>query len=80
MSDISKYWQFHGKTLADKKPGRVFQCSDGTYMCDECCNGDRCDDPTHQNRANCRNCLGTAYNLTADELNAARMESITFSK
>lgn len=67
---ISKYWQTKGKTLADKTEGRVFQRSNGIYMCNECCNGDRCDDPSHQYRPECRACLGTAYNRTADELNA----------
>lgn len=67
---ISKYFQYHGKTEADKKHGRTFQLSNRTYMCDECCNGDRCDDPTHRLRENCSACLGTGYNRTADELNA----------
>jgi hypothetical protein len=40
-------------------------------MCDECCNGDGCDDPSHSYRPNCRACLGTAYNLTAEEHNNA---------
>lgn len=69
MSEVSKYWQNRGKTVADKSHGRVFELSDGTQMCNECCHGDRCDDSSHQYRPNCRNCLGTGYNLTADEHN-----------
>lgn len=70
MSEVSEYWKNHGKTIADKIHGRVFELSNGRQMCDECCNKDGCDDPTHQYRGNCRNCLGTGYNLTADEHNA----------
>lgn len=29
--------------------------------CDECCTGDRCDDPTHVSRENCRHCFGTSW-------------------
>jgi hypothetical protein len=67
---ISEYFKHQGNTIADKKHGRTFQLSNGTHMCDECCNGDRCDDPTHRLRSQCPYCLGTAYNRTADELNA----------
>lgn len=70
MSEVSKYWQNHGKTVADKKHGRTFEMSNGRHGCNECCNGDRCDDESHQHRPNCRNCLGTGSNLTSDELNA----------
>lgn len=31
--------------------------------CAECCNGDRCDDPTHHDRANCPHCKGTGWAL-----------------
>lgn len=31
--------------------------------CDECCNGDRCDDPTHRNRKFCPHCKGTGWAL-----------------
>jgi len=56
---ISKYWQSRGKTEKDKRPGgRVFQSSYGP-MCNECCNGDRCDDPSHFHRDSCPYCLGT---------------------
>lgn len=33
--------------------------SDGVWGCDSCCNGDRCDDPTHVDRKRCRACGGT---------------------
>ncbi len=29
---------------------RVLQFSDGSPMCDECCHGERCDDPSHWRR------------------------------
>lgn len=29
------------------------------FGCSECCNGDRCDDPTHYDRRNCPYCKGT---------------------
>lgn len=64
MKDISEYWKFHGATLADRKHGRTFEFSDGTLSCDECCNGDRCDDPNHTSRASCSYCLGTIRNLS----------------
>lgn len=31
--------------------------------CDECCNGDRCDDPTHFERQFCPHCKGTGFAL-----------------
>ena len=37
------------------------------HRCDECCNGDRCDDPTHFNRPNCPHCLGTGWALWTPE-------------
>ena len=63
---ISEYWKNMGVT--QKNEGRVYKSSIG-YICDECCNGDRCDDPTHRRRENCRACLGTAQNLTSERLN-----------
>ncbi len=63
QSGISRYWKGLGKTLADRKPGRTFQSSYGP-SCNECCNGDRCDDPTHYNRESCPFCLGTGRNAT----------------
>lgn len=38
---------------------------DGT-RCDECCNGDRCDDPTHHDRNHCPYCKGTGWALWSD--------------
>lgn len=31
--------------------------------CAECCNGDRCDDPTHYDRTKCPHCKGTGWAL-----------------
>lgn len=31
--------------------------------CAECCNGDRCDDPTHLDRSKCPHCKSTGYAL-----------------
>jgi hypothetical protein len=60
---ISEYWRNLGKTEADKKPGRTYEVN-GELRCNECCNGDRCDDPTHRLRINCSYCLGTGVNAT----------------
>lgn len=35
--------------------------SSGKPGCDHCCNGDRCDDPTHLDRRKCPYCHGTGY-------------------
>lgn len=43
---------------AAETSGRTFT-NDGITYCDECCNGDRCDDPTHSSRKDCRYCGGT---------------------
>ncbi len=68
MTAISGYWKYYGKTLDDRRSdGRTFLTSKGTVMCDECCNGDRCDDPNHRNRDNCLYCLGSGYPLTNEE-------------
>lgn len=40
------------KIFGNQKP-------DGTFYCDYCCNGDRCDDPTHTPRHKCKHCNGT---------------------
>ena len=36
---------------------------DGEKRCGECCNGDRCDDPTHYDRKRCPHCKGTGWAL-----------------
>lgn len=36
---------------------------DDGKRCAECCNGDRCDDPTHYDRANCPHCMSTGWAL-----------------
>ena len=41
--------------------------SDGKPMCLKCCNGDRCDDPTHYYRPNCPHCKGTGI-ATSDNV------------
>lgn len=57
---VSKYWQMQGLTDNDRQSdGRTFERSTGVLGCNECCNGDRCDDRSHVNRANCPYCLGT---------------------
>lgn len=35
--------------------------------CAECCNGDRCDDPTHFDRRKCPHCKGTGWALWSEE-------------
>lgn len=74
MEERSEYWQNNGVT--EKREGRIYSVNSyylnerGIYfMCDECCNGDRCDDPNHRNRESCHACLGTGINLTAERLN-----------
>ncbi len=61
---ISEYRRRLGKSEDDKKPGRTYMDADGSLRCDECCNGDRCDDPSHRLRENCLYCLGTGINAT----------------
>lgn len=61
---VSCYWHAQGKTSADKQSGgRTFVNSAGRLGCAECCNGDRCDDPTHHDRENCPYCLGSGIPL-----------------
>ena len=36
---------------------------DGGKRCAECCNGDRCDCPTHRDRKHCPHCKGTGWAL-----------------
>lgn len=63
---ISEYWRRQGKTDANKRPGRTFESSFG-LRCEECCNGDRCDDPTHFRTESCPFCLGTGKNASCGE-------------
>lgn len=58
--------------------------SDDGWFCNECCNGDRCDDATHYERRNCPHCKGSGiaiWNVHAlkrkleTELAAARAEA-----
>lgn len=63
-ASISEYWRRKGKSTEDKRPGRTFERSDGSLGCAECCNGDRCDDPSHCARQACPYCLGTGTNAT----------------
>ncbi|MCO5109980.1 MAG: hypothetical protein M9929_03935 [Burkholderiaceae bacterium] len=39
---------------------------DNGKRCSECCNGDRCDDPTHYDRRQCPHCQGTGWALWTD--------------
>lgn len=57
-----------------KFPGRVFKSPSGTILCDECCNGDRCDDPRHRDRANCSYCKGTGIPIPADPTSGPQQE------
>jgi hypothetical protein len=48
------------KAFVDPTPiGRTWTGRDGSVNCDECCNGDRCDDASHRDRRNCKFCGGT---------------------
>lgn len=38
----------------------------GTDRCDHCCNGDRCDDPSHYERSRCPFCRGTGQQRVVD--------------
>lgn len=43
-------------------PTRIWgTTSSGKPGCDHCCNGDRCDDPSHIDRIKCPYCRGTGY-------------------
>lgn len=47
----------------DKPPLRTW---DDGKRCDECCTGDRCDDPKHVDRSRCPHCKGTGWALWTD--------------
>jgi hypothetical protein len=46
--------------MSDKPSLRTW---DDGRRCDECCTGDRCDDPTHAVRSRCQHCGGTGWAL-----------------
>lgn len=68
---VSCYMAGLGKTPADKRTdGRTFQSIYNKTIfthCDECCNGDRCDDPSHGSRESCHYCLGSGVIATKTE-------------
>lgn len=65
---VSCYWHAQGKRPTDKRTGgRTFDLSDGRKGCNECCNGDRCDDRTHYDRDSCPYCLGSNLPLERGE-------------
>ena len=63
---ISLYWRNQGKTEADRRPGKTFQSSNGSLMCDECCTHMITQDGpcNHFDRESCPFCLGTAKNAS----------------
>ena len=44
--------------------------------CAECCNGDRCDDPTHYERTRCPHCKGTGWALWSEQGREAYCEHL----
>ena len=46
-----------------RKPLVGWRTWDEGKRCNHCCNGDRCDDPTHLDRGDCPYCLGTGRAL-----------------
>lgn len=47
---------------------------DDGKRCAECCNGDRCDDPTHHDRQHCPHCKGTGHAIWTE---AGRADYVT---
>lgn len=64
----SKYWQREYKSAtvdsSELKPGKTFSAGRWGLMCDECCNKDGCDTPSHYYRPECPHCLGTGSNAS----------------
>lgn len=50
---------------AQHTPGTL-RTFDNGKRCAECCNGDRCDDPTHYDRRHCPHCKGTGWALWSE--------------
>ena len=42
------------------------------YGCDECCNGDRCDNPNHGSRMHCRHCKGKGWIPSSEVTSVSR--------
>lgn len=53
---------------------------DEGIRCDECCNGDRCDEPSHQDRKSCTYCKGTGRVNPADKRAIVSLISPNVSK
>ena len=54
-------------------PGPWRTWDDGK-RCAECCNGDRCDDPTHYSRQNCPHCKKTGWAIWTEAGRADYLE------
>jgi hypothetical protein len=72
---VSRYWQNQGKTEADRRPGKVFQRSDG-LACAECCTKmfpqeGPC---SHFHRDSCPFCMGTSLNASCFDANGKRLK------
>jgi len=52
------------KEQPKKREGKTWMASDGSLRCDECCNKERCDEPSHYYRPYCPFCLGTGVNAS----------------
>ena len=62
---VSLYWQNHGKTEADRRPGKTFQRSDGSLGCAECCTKMITQvDCDCYHRDSCPHCMGTGQNAS----------------
>lgn len=48
--------------------------------CAECCNGDRCDDPTHKDRQFCPHCMRTGFALWTEAGRADFMKYLIESR